>query len=65
MNENEFEIDGVRYFAEPVGFGSMCNGCAFYVPMTWCGRPNHCTKNTRADGKDVIFVEVHDERTQR
>lgn len=57
MDENEFEIEGVVYMAEDARVGGSCNGCAFFVPMTWCGRPNSCSQGTRIDGRNVIFVE--------
>ena len=58
MNENEFEIDGVKYRAEAE---TTCNGCAFNSERKTCvmfADGPDCCKRTRADNRNVIFVKV-------
>lgn len=64
MNENEFEIDGTSYVAiEDTGY-EACKGCAFSVFGTGCSFAPGCVKEDRHDGRDVIFVEVKNERAK-
>jgi hypothetical protein len=63
-NENEFEIDGVKYRAADAPDGSCVSGrltCAFLVDGD-CLVSNEgkasCLPSMRADGKSKIFVEV-------
>lgn len=68
MNENEFELNGIKYVSEPSG--GECIGCAFLG----CNNEDcdadfdsvpPCHHIDRADEDDVIFVGVQDERAER
>lgn len=52
-NDNEFELNGKRYIAAP---GNVCSRCAFFHYEICSMVP--CSPEARADGRDVIFVEV-------
>lgn len=56
MDENEFEIDGNVYVAEPEGGDFFCGGCAF--ESSSCPAME-CRSRLRKDGRNVIFVEKH------
>lgn len=63
MNENEFEIDGVKYVAKPVKQSfSQCKRCVFFINDYECkamsnGTPQ-CYSGFRADCRDVYFVKA-------
>lgn len=55
-NENEFEIDGVRYVAVE-SKTPLCDGCAMLAKdgCTKSSRLPMCGKMCRADKRNVIF----------
>ena len=61
MNENEFEIDGVKHKAKQAD-DALCCGCAFLKGKD-CNAKYHsdvpeCLRSHRADHRNVIFVKV-------
>ncbi len=69
MNENEFEYAGKNYQA--VNYQGGDCGCEHNQPcafserdMRFCSQLK-CTPDKRVDGRNVIFMEVQDERTER
>lgn len=68
MNENEFDINGVsfvsvEYKGNDCGFDGG-RSCAFSGIRCY-DLGVKCTPDKRKDGRNVIFLEVQDERTQR
>lgn len=58
MNENEFELDGVRYVAKE---DAGCNGCELLGTLG-CGKVM-CAGSDREDRKNVIFIRVDKQST--
>lgn len=69
MNENEFEYCGKRYVAIS---GLNCGDCAMWdADECMCNAVSSrdfifpsCNNSQRKDGRDVIFMEVQDERAK-
>ena len=63
MDVNEFEIDGKVYVTAPDDGEFFCDGCSFDWGEGYCGAWSdeipRCSKVSRMDGRDVIFVEKH------
>lgn len=61
MDENEFEFKGKIYVSRHKAKSmSRCQYCAFSVNFECVDDESevpNCVGNTRADGRDVIFVE--------
>lgn len=68
MNENEFECAGKGYRAASYSGGDC--GCELNQPCAFAERDMRfcsqlkCTPDKRVDGRNVIFVEVQDERAK-
>jgi len=58
------EIDWSKIEEVEVGDGAACEGCMFYErPLCWLSiKDRACGWRAREDKKNVIFVEVGDER---
>ena len=61
MDENEFELGGKTYISRHKAKSmNRCQYCAFRANLECVDDDSevpNCVDNTRADGRDVIFVE--------
>ena len=63
-----FDFDGIKLQVKDTGDSSSCYGCYFNEPKRTCdgvrctNQTGECFPFLRADGKNVIFVEVENNR---
>jgi len=57
MDDNEFELNGVKYYAVEDVDNEGCDSCSFNMPGTGCAFAPPCVEDERIDGRDVIFLE--------
>lgn len=56
----EFTLNGIDYIAVDSKPKGSCGFCAFYP--NGCDDAPNCTPQLRSDGRDLIFIEVPEEK---
>lgn len=61
MDENECEVDGVRYFAKGMSLDHGCEGCIAEVNDGLCNKIRYaggpCGNDVRQDQREVIWTD--------
>ena len=63
-----FDFNGAKLQVKDIGDKACCDGCCFDESELKCLDAHNCTgschKSLRSDGKDVVFVEVNNDKEE-
>ena len=66
--EEVFSFNNVKLQVKDIGNKACCDGCYFDESEHKCFGAHNCTgschKSLRSDGKDVVFVEVNNDKEE-
>ena len=66
--EEVFSFNNVKLQVKDIGHKACCDGCYFDGSEHKCFDAHNCTgschKSLRSDGKDVVFVEVNNDKEE-